>query len=123
MPRRILVVDDEAALRASLEANLRRRGYEVLAVASVPEALKALPPFNPHLVLADGGLPDTSGIALANFLRRTEGLRAIRIVAMSGDPDQESLFRAMPDEYDAYLQKPFTTDELVEVVQRLLDGP
>ncbi len=120
MSARILVVEDEPAIRAALEFNLSKHGFEVCCVASVQEALMAMGRFQPQVVLADGGLPDASGVALATFIRREEGCRGIRIVAMSGDPDQEQLFRAMPDRYDAFLQKPFSTDELVEVLERLL---
>ncbi len=123
MPARILVVEDEPAIRAVLQVNLSKNGYEVRCVASVQEALAVVGSFQPQVVLADGGLPDASGIALAGFLRRTEGYRGIRIIAMSGDPEQEELFRAMPGEYDAYLQKPFTTRDLIEILERLLDRP
>ncbi len=121
--RRILIVEDEPALAAALEFNLARRGYLAVSVPSVSEAVRVIDEFNPHAILADGGMPDTSGLALANVLRQWEGRRGIKVVAMSGDPDKEQLFRAMPDEYDAYLQKPFSTRDLVAVLERLFDGP
>ena len=96
-----------------------RRGYEILGVSSVQEAVHALESFNPDVGLADGGLPDANGIALASLVRRSEGHRSVKIIAMSGDPQQEEFFRSAPDEYDAFLQKPFTTQELLAVLERL----
>jgi CheY-like chemotaxis protein len=115
-PRRILVVDDNEALRENLVEALELEGYQVEAVASGAAALASLArdPL-PEVVLVDMLMPGMSGQELVATLRRDPRLAALRVALVTGlTPAREVL------PVDAVLGKPFGVAELLGVVERLL---
>jgi CheY-like chemotaxis protein len=115
MPR-ILVVDDEPALRRTLERALGPRGFDVTAVGDPHLAYELLETLEPDLVLLDIHLPGLAGDALFLALaRRWPGL-AGRVVLMTGDPG--ALDRDWPAELRRrpVLLKPFSLDNLHDTV-------
>jgi signal transduction histidine kinase len=118
---RILLVDDDAAMRELLSESLRGEGYSVEVAASGSEALRAaeaaVPPFD--LLLTDVMMPGMSGTELAARLRARRP--QARVVYMSG-ATQEAL-RQRDEAIDApFLWKPFSTEELTHTVRRALDA-
>ncbi len=119
---RLLVVEDEPAIRRLVERVLTRRGYRVRVAASAEEALDIAqdePP--PALLLTDVLLPAMSGPELADVLRaRMPSLGVLFVSGYSAD-------RLAPDgQFDpgtAFLAKPFSSDELARSVRRVLDSP
>jgi CheY-like chemotaxis protein len=115
MPR-ILVVDDEPALRRTLERALRPLGFDVTAVGDPHLVYELLESSEPDLVLLDIHLPGLPGDALYLALaRRWPGL-AGRVVLMTGDPG--ALDRDWPAELRQrpVLLKPFSLDDLHDAV-------
>jgi CheY-like chemotaxis protein len=113
---RILVVDDNDALRDNLVEALELEGYRVDAVASGAEALAALErgPL-PSVVLVDMLMPGMSGPELVAALRRDPRLAHLKVAMVTGlDPAREALA------VDAVLGKPFGVADLLRVVERLL---
>jgi DNA-binding response OmpR family regulator len=122
-PTRVLIVEDEVKLADALKVNLERRGYTIACCGSVEEAIPLLDKFMPHLLLTDGALPGAQGLSLAGYLRQSAKHKAVKIIAMSGDPSQKQLIRVMKDQIHGFLAKPFKTEELVEMLERLLPPP
>ncbi|MCM2333213.1 MAG: response regulator [Anaeromyxobacteraceae bacterium] len=114
--RRILVVDDNDALRENLTEALELEGYAVEAVATGQAALAALDrePL-PGAVLIDMLMPGMSGLELVAALRRDPRLARLKVALVSGLPPTRE---ALP--VDAVLGKPFGVSELLAVVDRLL---
>ena len=119
-PYRVMIVEDEVQFSAALKHNLEKRGYVVQCVVSVEEALPALDKFLPQVLVTDGALPGAQGLSLAAFLRQSPKHKTVKVVAMSGDPSQKQLISVMRDHIHAFLEKPFKTEQLVEVLERLL---
>jgi CheY-like chemotaxis protein len=70
MPKKILIVDDDKDLLASLERVLRTKGYEVVSAASGAEGLKALEAHKPDLIILDVMMEtDTAGFEVADRIR------------------------------------------------------
>lgn len=116
---RILVVDDNDALRENISEALELEGYAVEAVATGQAALAALArdPL-PGVVLIDMLMPGMSGQDLVAALRRDPRLARLRVVLVSGlAPARDAL------PVDAVLGKPFGVAELLAVVERLLAAP
>ncbi len=114
--RRILVVDDNDALRENLTEALELEGYAVEAVASGQAALAALArdPL-PGVVLIDMLMPGMSGRELVTALRRDPRLARLKVALVSGlTPTRDPL------PVDAVLGKPFGVADLLAVVERLL---
>ena len=115
---RLLLVEDEPAVRMGLRLSLVRAGHQVFEAATAAEAWLLLE--QADLVLLDWMLPDEPGVRLLERLRsdsRYETLPVLMLTARSGESDRvEGLTRGADD----YLTKPFSTPELLARVQALL---
>ena len=114
---RILVVDDDPALRRTLRANLAARGYDVLAVETGEDALVAVATQVPALVILDLMLPGLSGLDVCQALRAQS---AVPILVLSARGEGATKVRALDLGADDYLTKPFGIDELLARVRAQL---
>ncbi len=112
---KILVVDDEAAIRRLLRGTLTRAGYDVVEAADGRAALSALAIDKPDLVLLDLGLPDRDGLELVPLLKRQAAL----IVVSARDQTADKV-TALDLGADDFVTKPFDTDELLARVRTSL---
>jgi len=104
MASRILIVDDEPSILATMAPLLRGRGYEVSTATSGHAALDAVDRQPPQLVILDLGLPDLDGIEVCRRLR--EG-RAIPILVLSARGAEQDKVSALDAGADDYVTKPF----------------
>jgi CheY-like chemotaxis protein/HPt (histidine-containing phosphotransfer) domain-containing protein len=116
MPARILVVDDQEAVRDFTQKILVRAGYEVALAGNGAEALAALDEADFDLILMDVHMPVLTGAAATRRIRALEGPRStIPIIAFSGD--EQSLVGAGVNDH---IDKPFTRAELLAKVDAWL---
>jgi len=123
MPARILVVDDEPNILATLAPLLRSRGYEVTTAMTGRAALESVERDAPDLIVLDLGLPDMDGVEVTRLVR--DG-RATPIVVLSARGAENDKVRALDAGADDYVTKPFGTEELlarVRVALRRTDQP
>ncbi|MDD5680971.1 MAG: response regulator transcription factor [Candidatus Omnitrophica bacterium] len=118
---RILVVDDEKAIRSFLITSLSYYGYNVFEAATGREALNEAVSSHPDIIILDLGLPDIDGMeVIARIRKRTK----IPIVILSVRDDPSEKIAALNAGADDYLTKPFSTGELLArlraVMRRLL---
>jgi two-component system, OmpR family, KDP operon response regulator KdpE len=114
---RILVVDDEPALRRTLQANLGAWGYDVTAVETGEAALQQTGVQMPDLVILDLLLPGLSGLDVCRALRAAS---AVPILVLSARGEEQTKVQALDLGADDYLTKPFGIDELLARVRALL---
>ncbi len=115
---RILVVDDDKAVRAALRVNLRKGGYDVTVAESAQKALQALDERPQDLVLSDVSMPGMSGMELLPEIR--ERWPDVRVVIMTGRGSVQDAVAAMKSGADDYIIKPVSKDELLVIVRRAL---
>jgi PAS domain S-box-containing protein len=120
---RILVVEDEEAVRGLAERVLLSAGYEVFSAGSPDAALRlATEQGNGfELLLTDVVLPDRSGTALYRDLAKSRP--ALRVLYMSGYTDESVLQLRRPEAGVAFLPKPFTPEQLLRKVRDVLEEP
>jgi two-component system KDP operon response regulator KdpE len=106
----ILVVDDEAAILATMAPLLRARGYDVLTSTSGRAALDAVSRQAPDLVVLDLGLPDLDGIDVCRRIRAETELPIIVLSARTAESDKVAALDAGADDY---VTKPFGGEELL----------
>jgi two-component system, OmpR family, response regulator len=107
---RILVVEDDLAVRESVVAALRATGYDVHGAADAEEGTAAVAAFRPDLAVLDVRLPaGRSGLELARTIRATSDLPILFLTALGDLDDRLAGFAAGGDDY---LVKPFSTAEL-----------
>jgi two-component system KDP operon response regulator KdpE len=114
---RILVVDDEAALRRTLEVNLTAHGYAVEVVARGEHAVEAVARDHPDLIVLDLGLPQMSGVEVIRSVRAWNPLPIIVLSARDTEGDKVAALDAGADDY---VTKPFGIDELLARIRAAL---
>jgi DNA-binding response OmpR family regulator len=114
---KILVVEDEAAVRDLLVDILEDDGYEVHAVADGSQALAVAPELRPDLVLLDAGLPGVDGWSVARRLRQAGD---VAIIFVTGSDSRESIRAGFDLGGDDYIVKPFDDGELSSRVRAVL---
>ncbi|HMH53682.1 MAG TPA: response regulator [Candidatus Acidoferrum sp.] len=118
-PIRILIVDDDAGLRTALLAIFGGHPrYSAEAATDAADGLARISTFRPHLVLLDLHRSGPAGADLCRAVRASPSMRSIRILAMSGPPDDAGP-RLLAAGADAFLPKPFTLAQLEAEVARL----
>ena len=116
--KRILVVEDEKAIRLGLEENLKFAGYEVLSAETGPDALKQGLAARPDLILLDLMLPGMSGFDVCRKLR--DGGVAVPIIMLTARQDEFDKLHGFEMGADDYVTKPFSVKELLARVKAVL---
>lgn len=119
LPRRILVVDDDAGLRLLLRVTLAADEYTVEEAGSAEKALDLIRSSRPGLVVLDVGLPGMSGLELCRRLNATPAFGSPRVILLTGA--EISIEEGRAAGAVATLQKPFSPLELVSLIDRLPD--
>jgi DNA-binding NtrC family response regulator len=118
-PIRILAVDDSPSTLEVLKRNLQTHGYEVFTCLRVDEALPLLDELNIDLVITDYRMPQATGIDLIRHVRGN--YPDTEIMMITGYPSIPGAVEAIKDGAGEYLPKPFTADELLSAVRRIVD--
>lgn len=119
MPDKVLVVEDSRAMRGFVSSILEATGqYEVIEVDNGFDALRALPRGDYVLIVTDVNMPDVSGIELTKFVRSNAKYKSIPVVVISTDSASKDLQRAREAGASHFLAKPFTAEELLDVIAR-----
>ena len=117
---RVLVVEDEVAIRDMLAFNLGRAGYEVLPAGSGSEARASIADRYPDVVLMDWMLPDVSGLELTRQLKRDPETREIPVIMLTARVEEDSRVAGLEGGADDYITKPFSPRELLARIKAVL---
>jgi len=117
MPEKILVVDDEPALRETVSYNLERQGYAVLAAGDGREAIALARQEHPDLIILDLMLPGMDGLEVCRVLRQESNVPILMLTARAEEVDRVVGLEIGADDY---LTKPFAMRELLARVKALL---
>jgi two-component system, NtrC family, response regulator PilR len=115
---RILVVDDDRAVRTAIRVNLSKQGWDVSVAEDAEGALQLIAERPVDLVLTDVAMPGRSGMDLLAALRA--GFPEVRVIVMTGYGSVQDAVFAMKSGADDYIIKPVSKDELVLIIQRAL---
>src|SRR5512132_2652446 len=122
--QRVLVVDDENAIRRYLRTALTAQGFAVYEAANGQETLNAVIEHRPDVIILDLGLPDFDGIEVTRRLREWSNTPIIILSVREAEQDKIAALDAGADDY---LTKPFGTGELMArmrvVMRRLANKP
>lgn len=118
---RVLVVDDEAAIRQLIAINLELEGFEVHTAADGAEAVALARELRPDVVTLDVMMPNLDGWGAAQQLRADPVTRAARIVFISAKGRPDDLGRGL-QLGDAYITKPFDPDDVIDAVRQLAEA-
>lgn len=120
MKSKILIVEDEAAIREMLGYTLMKEGYACQEAADVEQARAIILNDRPDLVLLDWMLPGVSGIDYARRLRNDSDTRDIPIIMLTAKGEEADKVRGLDTGVDDYVTKPFSTKELLARLRAVL---
>ena len=110
MPSRVLIVDDEPSILATVTPLLRSRGYDVSTATSGKACLDSVEHVEPDLIVLDLGLPDLDGGDVCRLLRDGRSTPIIVLSARGAEADKVAALDAGADDY---VTKPFGAEELL----------
>lgn len=114
---RILIVDDEPAIRRLLRTTLQAQSYDVLEAGSAAQALTQCREQKPDAVILDLGLPDRDGLLVIADIR---AFSPVPILVVSSREDERGKVAALDAGGDDYVTKPFGTEELMARIRAAL---
>jgi PAS domain S-box-containing protein len=119
---RILVVDDQAAVRKMLKAYLERQGAEVRPSATADEAIEELMEWRPDVLLSDIAMPDEDGLALISRVRLLDSVEArdVLAIALTVHTRVEDRLRALSAGFQFFVSKHVEPAELVSTIATLV---
>jgi len=120
--RRILVAEDEPDQLNFIKTVLEDNGAEVLVAHNGTDALAAARAEIPHAMTLDINMPGMDVMELLGELKHDDTLEDLKICIVSGRPELRLILRDRHLNANAYLDKPFTEEDLVKSIQGLLNG-
>ena len=118
--QRILVVEDEPAVRDMIGMTLEQAGYDWQEAGDVGQAREKLAEAHPDLVLLDWMLPGQSGLDFARQLRREDLTRDLPVILLTARDAEDDKIRGLEVGADDYVTKPFSPRELLARIKALL---
>ena len=118
--QKILIVEDEQAIREMIAFHLSRAGYAVLEAQNCREARALLADNRPDLALIDWMLPDMSGLELTRTLKRDKEFEDLAIIMLTARADERDKVSGLEGGADDYITKPFSPRELVARIKAVL---
>jgi len=120
MPKRILVVEDEAPIREMLCFVLEQNDYQPIEAEDYDSAVNLLIEPWPDLILLDWMLPGGSGIQFIKHLKREAMTRDIPVMMLTARGEEEDRVRGLEVGADDYITKPFSPKELVARIKAVM---
>jgi CheY-like chemotaxis protein len=122
MMAKVLIVEDETALREAYELVLKKAGYDTLGAVNGLEALKAFETADFDVVLLDLRMPKMDGVEFLKKLKPAKSHPNTKIIIFSNYDDQGEVSEAMKSGADRYILKAWSSPgELVKVVEQTLE--
>ncbi len=118
--KKILLVEDEAAIREMTAMALERAGFDVVEAEDAQQAEHVLSDGLPDLILLDWMLPGSSGIELARRFRRDEYTREVPIIMLTARSEEDDRIRGLDSGADDYVTKPFSPRELIARIKAVI---
>ena len=116
----ILVIDDDERIRDLVVAYLEGEGYRVLQTANGHEGIETAHQELPDLIICDVNMPEVDGYQVLSELQSDQQTRLIPFVFLTANDQRNDVRRGMESGADDYLTKPFTSEELLNMVEILL---
>ena len=120
MKARILIVDDEPAIREMVAGALEMADFQCLEADNARTAHELIVDERPDLVLLDWMLPPVSGIELARRLKRESATAEIPVIMLTARSEEDNRIQGLEAGADDYVTKPFSTRELVARIRAVL---
>ncbi|HHF2232967.1 TPA: response regulator, partial [Haemophilus influenzae] len=116
MTRKILIVEDECAIREMITLFLSQKYYDVIEASDFKTAINKIKE-NPKLILLDWMLPGRSGIQFIQYIKKQESYAAIPIIMLTAKSTEEDCIACLNAGADDYITKPFSPQILLARIE------
>ncbi|MEW8027616.1 MAG: response regulator [Candidatus Thiodiazotropha sp.] len=122
MTKTILIVDDEPNIVLSVEYLMKREGYQVMTASDGQVAMEVIADTRPDLLILDVMMPRKNGFEVCREIRADPALSGLPILMLSAKGREAEIKKGISLGADAYITKPFSTHDLVDKVNQLLQS-
>ncbi|MCG8048275.1 MAG: response regulator [Candidatus Thiodiazotropha endolucinida] len=122
MTKTILIVDDEPNIVLSVEYLMKREGYQVMTANDGQVAIEMIADTRPDLLILDVMMPRKNGFEVCREIRADPALSGLPILMLSAKGREAEIKKGVSLGADAYITKPFSTHDLVDKVNQLLQS-
>lgn len=119
---KILIAEDERDIRELIAFTLQFAGHEVITTSNGEEALQAVRAHKPELVLLDVRMPRLTGYEVCKEIKADAQTKAIPVIFLSAKGQEAEIRSGLEAGAEQYLLKPFSPDQLIEQVNKVLSG-
>lgn len=120
MSHKILIIEDEFAIREMLTFVIEQNGYKAISAESYNDAQQLLMDEAPALILLDWMLPGMSGIQIAKKIKQSDSYKDIPIIMLTARSEEDDKIQGLEVGADDYITKPFSPKELIARVKAVL---
>ena len=120
MAAKILIIEDEIAVREMLTFTLKNNGFETFEAGNSEEAFNIVSKNNINLILLDWMLPGKAGIDIARSLRSSIETKELPIIMLTAKSEESDKIMGLESGADDYITKPFSPKELIARIKALL---
>jgi DNA-binding response OmpR family regulator len=118
--QKILIIEDEKDMSEAIKLRLEANNFTVIAAFDGPEGLSLARSENPDLIILDIMLPKMDGFRVCRMLKFDEKYAKIPIIMLTARSQQKDIEQGTEMGADAYMTKPFKSEELLEKIKTLL---
>ena len=122
MTVRILVADDSITIQKIVGMAFENEDAEVEGIGDGQEAFDKIPDFKPDIVLADVDMPGLDGFQLSQKIKASPDLAEIKVLLLASDFEDFDEARFKKCQAENHISKPFKSDDIVQMVSRVMDG-
>ena len=119
--RKVLVAEDEEAVRSSLKSHLTHWGYDVREAVDGVQAIEEMARDHFDLVICDGMMPNKTGWDVLREVKSNPKTRDVPVIVMVAKKVEPDIFRGYELGAEYYMSKPFTKSQLLNVVRFMFD--
>lgn len=115
---KIMVIDDSTTIRKSAEIFLKKAGFDVVSIEDGFEALSRIDDESPDVVFIDVIMPKIDGLQACQIIKRNEKFKKTPVIFLSSKDSEFDKARGLMMGANDYLTKPFSRDEIVNMVNK-----
>ena len=119
---KILIVEDEPEIRATVRLRFQKNDYEVVTACNGVEGFDKALSERPDIILLDVMMPQMTGIEMLEKLRKTPEGWDVPVIMLTASSDSSDIKRAMASNIEDYIVKPFDLGDVMKKVKKALEG-